>query len=93
MEPWIVWLIIASGLGAAELLTATLDLAMLAFAALAATVTAVLGLAVGFQFLAFAVTAVLMIGLVRPIARRHITRPPVLRSGTAALVGREGTTL
>jgi membrane protein implicated in regulation of membrane protease activity len=34
-----------------------------------------------------------MIGVVRPIARKHITHPPLMRSGTAALVGREATAL
>ncbi|MGH3906364.1 MAG: NfeD family protein [Pseudonocardiaceae bacterium] len=37
MQPWIVWLIVALGLGTAELLTATLDLALLAAAALVTT--------------------------------------------------------
>lgn len=93
MELWVVWLIIALGLGIAELLTATLDLALLACAALAATLSAVAGLGVVFQFLAFAATAVLMIGVVRPVARKHVTSPPILRSGAAAIVGREGTVL
>lgn len=93
MQPWIVWLIIALGLGAAELLTATLDLALLAGAGLAAAAVAGLGLGVGLQFVVFAVTAALMIGLVRPIARRHLTRPPLARTGIAALIGREGTAL
>jgi membrane protein implicated in regulation of membrane protease activity len=31
--------------------------------------------------------------LVRPIAMRHLKQPPVLRSGTAALVGRSALVL
>jgi membrane protein implicated in regulation of membrane protease activity len=93
MQPWIVWLIVALGLGSAELLTATLDLALLAVAALAATAAAAVGLEVSLQFVVFAVTAALMIGVVRPIARRHMARPPLMRSGVAALVGREGIAL
>lgn len=93
MQPWIVWLIVALGLGAAEMATATLDLALLAGAALITSGAAAIGVGVGLQFVVFAVTAGLMIGVVRPIARRHLTRPPLVRSGAAAVVGREGTTL
>ena len=93
MQPWIAWLIVALGLGAAELLTATLDLGLLAVAAFATAGAAALGVSIGLQFLVFAVTATLMIGVVRPIARRHLTRPPPVRSGAAALIGREATTL
>lgn len=93
MQPWLVWVIIAGGLGIAELLTATLDLVLLACAALVAAGVAAIGLGVGFQLLAFAVTATLMIAVVRPVARRHLTGGPILQSGTAALVGREALAL
>jgi membrane protein implicated in regulation of membrane protease activity len=93
MQPWIVWLIIALGFGAAELLAATLDLALISAAALVTAGAAAAGVGVGLQFVVFAVTAGLMIGVVRPIARRHITHPPLMRSGAAAVVGREGTAL
>jgi membrane protein implicated in regulation of membrane protease activity len=93
MQPWIVWLIVALGLGSAELLTATLDLGLLAVAALAATGAAAVGVGISLQFVVFAITAGLMIGVVRPIARRHMARPPLMRSGVAALVGREAIAL
>ena len=32
----------------------------------------------------------LLLAIVRPIARRHVNTPPQLRTGTAALVGRDG---
>jgi membrane protein implicated in regulation of membrane protease activity len=93
MQPWIAWLIVAVGLGTAELLTATLDLALLAVAALTTAGAAAVGAGIGLQFVVFAVTAALMIGVARPIARRHLTRPPLIRSGAAAVVGREATAL
>jgi membrane protein implicated in regulation of membrane protease activity len=34
------------------------------------------------------VAAVAGLGVARPIAMRHVRQPPLLRSGTAALVGR-----
>jgi membrane protein implicated in regulation of membrane protease activity len=52
-----------------------------------------LGLGIGLQLLAFAVTAGAMITLVRPVARRHLTGTPQLRSGVAALIGREAIVL
>ena len=79
---WIVWLIVAGVLGVAELLTTTLALGLIAVAAL---VAAVVG--------AFVVAAAAGLGFVRPIALRHIKQPPLLRTGTAALVGRTAIVL
>jgi membrane protein implicated in regulation of membrane protease activity len=93
MQGWLVWLMIAAALGAAELISGTLDLVLLACAALIAAGAAALGLPVGLQFVAFCISAVLVIIVVRPIARRAITRGPVMRSGVAALVGREAIVL
>ncbi|HEY9336154.1 MAG TPA: NfeD family protein, partial [Kribbella sp.] len=69
MQSWVLWLIVAAVLGSAELMTATFDLLLLAVAALAAAGIAALGLGVGFQVLAFVVTAAAMVTLVRPVAR------------------------
>jgi membrane protein implicated in regulation of membrane protease activity len=94
MQSWVLWLIVAAVLGTAELMTATLDLLLLAVAALAAGGIGALGLGVGLQLLAFAVTAVAMITLVRPLARRHLQSSyPQLRTGVAALIGREAVVL
>lgn len=93
MQAWIIWMIVAVALGAAELLTLTLDLALLAVAALAAGLVGLVGFGVGVQFVAFAATSVLMLGAVRPVVRRHLRRPPRLRSGVAALIGQEAVVL
>ena len=85
---WIVWLIVAAVLGAAELLTVTLALGLLAVAAVAAGLAGAAGLGLGAELGAFAVVAAAGLGLVRPIAIRHIKQPPRLRTGVAALVGR-----
>jgi membrane protein implicated in regulation of membrane protease activity len=85
---WIVWLILAAVLGVAELLTVTLTLGLLAVAAAVAAVVGAAGVPVPFQIVAFVVTAGAGLGLVRPIAVRHLKQPPSLRTGTAALVGR-----
>jgi membrane protein implicated in regulation of membrane protease activity len=57
-------------------------------AALAAGAAGAAGLGVPAEFAAFAVVAVAGLGVVRPVAMRHIKKPPPLRTGVAALVGR-----
>ena len=91
MESWLAWLVLAALLGAAELMTATLAFGLLAVAALAAAIVSGVGLGLPLQLGAFAITAGVGLGVVRPLAARHIRQPAVLRSGTAALVGRAAT--
>ncbi|HLX48176.1 MAG TPA: NfeD family protein [Streptosporangiaceae bacterium] len=88
MGAWIIWLIVAGVLGVAELLTLTLALGLLAVAALAAGIAGAAGLGLPLQLGAFAVVAAAGLGLIRPIAIRHIKQPPPLRTGVAALVGK-----
>jgi membrane protein implicated in regulation of membrane protease activity len=93
MSAWVVWLIVAAILGVSEVLTLTLALGLLAVGALAAAVTGGLGLPVVVQLIAFGVTSTAGLAVIRPLAMRHIKQPPLLRSGTAALVGREALAL
>src|SRR5262249_13327195 len=88
MGSWIVWLVLAALLGVAEVVTATLAFGLLAVAALVAAIVGGVGLGLPFQLTAFAITAGAGLGVVRPLAVRHIRQPPLLRSGTSALVGR-----
>ena len=90
MGAWIIWLIVAAVLGVAELLTVTLTLGLLAVAAVAAGVVGAAGLGLPAELGAFAVVAAAGLGLIRPIAMRHIRQPPPLRTGVAALVGKTG---
>jgi membrane protein implicated in regulation of membrane protease activity len=91
MQSWLAWLVLAALLGVAELMTATLAFGLLAVAALAAAVAGGAGLGLPFQLGTFAITAGAGLGVVRPLAGRHIRQPPLLRSGTSALVGRPAT--
>ncbi|HEX2315339.1 MAG TPA: NfeD family protein [Thermomonospora sp.] len=93
MEAWIVWLVVAAVLGVAELLTLTLALGLLSVAALAAAGTAAVGLPPVAQAVVFVAASAAGLVLVRPYAQRQLSRPPALRSGTAALIGREGLAL
>lgn len=91
MGTWIVWLIIAAVLGAVEIVTVTLAFGLVAVGALAAAVAGAAGAPLGAQFGAFAVVSAVGLGVARPLAMRHVRQPPLLRSGTAALVGRSAT--
>jgi membrane protein implicated in regulation of membrane protease activity len=93
MGSWIVWLVLAALLGVAEVMTTTLAFGLLAVAAGVAAVVGGVGLGLPFQIGAFAVAAAAGLGVVRPLAVRHIRQPPLLRTGTSALVGRSATVL
>ena len=88
MSSWIAWLIAAAALAAAEYFTLTLAFGLLAAAALVAAVVAGLGGPLLAQVLAFAITAGVGLLVVRPIARRQMTRTPLVREGSYALVGK-----
>jgi membrane protein implicated in regulation of membrane protease activity len=85
---WIVWLVLAAALGVAEVMTTTLAFGLIAVGAVVAALVGLAGVGLPLQVAAFAVAAGAGLGVVRPIAVRHIKQPPLLRSGTAALVGR-----
>ena len=91
--PWIAWLIAAAALGVAEFFTLTLAFGLLAAAAVVGAVVAGLGGALLVQVLAFAITAATGLLIVRPIARQHMTHPPVVREGSDALVGKKAVVM
>jgi membrane protein implicated in regulation of membrane protease activity len=86
---WIAWLIVAAALGVAEFFTLTLAFGLLAAAALVAAVVAGVGGSVLVQVLAFAVTGAVGLLIVRPIGRRQMTHPALVREGSYALAGKK----
>jgi membrane protein implicated in regulation of membrane protease activity len=88
MHSWIIWLIIAAVLGTIEIATTTLAFGLLGAAALIAAGAGFVGGNAAVQFGAFILASGLGLGVARPFAMRHIRHPPLLRTGTAALVGR-----
>jgi len=87
MAGWILWVILACAFGVGEMLTGGFFLAPFALGAgLAAAGDAIAGTAGG--LIVFVVASVMTLALVRPIVRSHITMPPALRTGSAALVGK-----
>src|SRR3954452_24355629 len=83
---WLVWIVLAGVLGLAELHTVTLVLGMLAAAALPAALVAALGASPAAQVAVFAAGSVLLLCVVRPVARRHRHSLVDLRTVTPDLI-------
>jgi membrane protein implicated in regulation of membrane protease activity len=85
----LIWLI-ASGLFAAgEMVSLDLVLLMFAGGALGGMVAALLGATVPLQLLAFIAVSGLLLFVVRPIAKRHLTeRTPLQLDGVETLIGK-----
>jgi membrane protein implicated in regulation of membrane protease activity len=90
---WVIWLIAAVALGVAEIMTTTLAFGLVAIGALAAALAGGVGADAGVQLGVFVVVSVAGVGLIRPVALRHLHRRPALRTGTAALVGQTALVL
>jgi membrane protein implicated in regulation of membrane protease activity len=73
--------------------TAMPEFGMLAVGAVAAAVSAGLGLGVVAQVLVFIVVSVALIAVVRPIAARHSAQRPQLATGVDALKGKQAVVL
>src|SRR4051794_31551685 len=88
MPGWVIWAVLAVALALGELATPGLFfLGPVAVGAVVAGVVSLLGVAAWLQVLVFLVTAVASVGVLRPIARAHLSMPAATRTGTAALVG------
>jgi membrane protein implicated in regulation of membrane protease activity len=93
MDAWVIWILVAVAFGVGEVLTTTFVLAPFSVGALvAALIAAIGGGAVG-SWVTFIVVSLLMLWVVRPIARSHMRTPAQLRTGTAALIGRRAIVL
>ena len=94
MSAWVIWAIVAVLLAIGEIFTPGLFfLGPIALAALAATVVAALGGSIWVQIVVFGVGSFAAVGLLRPIARAHLTMPRAIRTGAAALEGAKATVL
>lgn len=93
MSAWVVWLIAAVAFLVTEMATTTLFVLPFAAGALAGMLADLAGLQIVLQLIAFLAVSAVAFTIVRPIARRHRTMPPQIRTGTAALVGRGATVL
>jgi membrane protein implicated in regulation of membrane protease activity len=86
---WAGWLGLAVVLGIVETFTLDLVFLMLAGGAVAGAVAAAFGAPLLLQAVVAVVASAALLGVVRPIARRHLRTPLETRTGVAALVGRD----
>jgi membrane protein implicated in regulation of membrane protease activity len=84
---------VAAVLAAGEAATAGLVLGPIALAAAVAAIVAAAGAGIALQIVAFAVASIAALGILRPIATRHLRTPAHIRMGTAALVGSRAVVL
>jgi membrane protein implicated in regulation of membrane protease activity len=91
---WLAWAIAALLLAVGEIFTPGLFfLGPIAVGAVVAAFVSLAGPAVWLQVLAFAGAAFVSLAFLRPIARAHLSMPPALRTGTAALQGARAVVL
>jgi membrane protein implicated in regulation of membrane protease activity len=93
MSGWIWWLIAAAVFGIGEMLTTSFFLAPFSLGAGLAAVAAVAGAGAPAAWIVFVAVSLLTLVVVRPIARAHTKMPPQIRTGAAALVGKQAIVL
>jgi membrane protein implicated in regulation of membrane protease activity len=92
MDAWVFWALLAVALAVGELFTPGLFfLGPVALAAVAAALVALTGVGAMIPLIVFILGALASLAVLRPIARAHIKIPPLIRTGTAALVGAKAT--
>jgi membrane protein implicated in regulation of membrane protease activity len=87
MSAWAWWIVVAAAFGIGEMLTGGFYLLPFAVGALGGVIAGLAGAGTAIQIVLFLVASMAASGIVRPIARRHVTMPPQIRTGTAALIG------
>ncbi len=93
MDAWVFWTIAAMGLAAGEIFTGGFFLAPFAGGAALAALFAAGGAGDVLTWAVFVGGSVLALAFLRPVARRHLRTPPQIRTGTAALVGKQAIVL
>jgi len=93
MDDWVLWLIAAVVFGIGEIATTGFFLAPFAGGALLAALVSALGVGAAGSWIVFLVASVALLAALRPVARRMRRMPAHLRTGTAALVGKQAMVL
>jgi membrane protein implicated in regulation of membrane protease activity len=93
MEGWVLWLIAAGVFGIGEMLTTSFFLAPFAAGAALAGVADLAGASEAAAWIVFVAVSLLALVVVRPIARSHLKTPPQIRTGAAALIGKQAIVL
>jgi membrane protein implicated in regulation of membrane protease activity len=90
---WSAWLALALVLGIIETTTLDLVFLMLAGGAAAGAIAALLGAPFLVAALVAIASSAALLGVVRPVAKRHLQQPLSMRTGAAALVGSKAVVL
>jgi membrane protein implicated in regulation of membrane protease activity len=90
---WLIWLIVSGAFAAAETFSLTFVLVMFAGGAAAGAIVAAFGAPVLAQFVIALLATAALLGVVRPVAKRHLTISDPAITGTDALVGMEAVVL
>jgi membrane protein implicated in regulation of membrane protease activity len=90
---WILWLLAAGILGVGEMHQGGFYLLPFALGAAVAAAVSLLGVGALLSAVLFIATSAVVVGTLRPVARRHRRLPPPIRTGAAALVGRRAMVL
>jgi membrane protein implicated in regulation of membrane protease activity len=93
MQGWILWLIAACVFGIGEMLTTGFFLAPFALGAGLAALADAVGAGGIASWVVFVLVSVLTLAIVRPIAKSHMKTAPQLRTGSAALIGKQAIVL
>jgi len=93
MDTPVIWVLVAVAFGVGEVLTTSFVLAPFAVGAFVAALVALIGGGAVASWSVFILVSLLMLWVVRPIARAHMSTPARLRTGPAALVGRRAIVL
>src|SRR5919204_4160697 len=93
MSGWVLWVIAACAFGIGEMLTTGFFLAPFGVGAALAAIIDVAGASELTSWLVFVAVSLLTLVVVRPIARSHLRVPPQIRTGTAALIGKQAIVL
>jgi membrane protein implicated in regulation of membrane protease activity len=93
MPEWVLWMIAAGVLAVGEIVSLSFFMGPIAVAAVAAAIASAVGAGLALQIVVFIVASIATVGLLRPIAKRHLKVPSQLRTGTQALVGTQAEVL
>ena len=93
MSGWVLWVVAAGVFGIGEMLTMGFFLAPFALGAAAAAIVDVAGAPELAAWIVFVAVSLLTLVMVRPIARSHTKAPPQIRTGAAALIGKQAVVL
>src|SRR3984957_21140243 len=89
----VLWVIVLGATGIGEMLTTGFFLAPFAIGAALAAIVDLAGAPDLAAWIVFVFASVATLGVVRPIALRHMHGPPAIRTGAAALVGKQAIVL